>query len=73
MDGWMDGCEVKSEHGTSVISSSPDIFVYPFLPFFLPRYIDIDVDPCTKYVIKVLASEDYQVVIQQLSQEKKDL
>ena len=34
-----------------------------------PRYIDIDVDPCTKYVIEVLASEDYQVVIQQ---EKKD-
>merc|ERR1711936_662189 len=24
------------------------------------RYVDIDVDPCTKYVIKVLASEDYQ-------------
>ena len=40
---------------------------------FFPRYIDIDVDPCTKYVIKVLASEDYQVVIQQFSQEKKDL
>ena len=28
------------------------------------RYVDIDVDPCTKYVIKVLASEDYQVLIQ---------
>ena len=30
---------------------------------FSPRYYDIDVDPCTKYVIKVLASEDYQVWI----------
>ena len=25
------------------------------------RYHDIDVDPCTKYVVKVQASEDYQV------------
>ena len=25
------------------------------------RYYDIDVDPCTKYVVKVQASEDYQV------------
>ena len=33
-------------------------------PKSLLRYIDIDVDPCTKYVIKVLASEDYQVQIQ---------
>ena len=30
-----------------------DIFVF--------RYHDIDVDPCTKYVVKVQASEDYQV------------
>ena len=59
-DGWMDGCEVKLEH-------------WDINEKFSPRYIDIDVDPCTKYVIKVLASEDYQVVIQQLSQEKKDL
>ena len=56
----MDGCEVKLEH-------------WDINEKFSPRYIDIDVDPCTKYVIKVLASEDYQVVIQQLSQEKKDL
>ena len=28
---------------------------------YFPRYFDIDVDPCTRYVVQVIASEDYQV------------
>ena len=40
---------------------------------FSPRYYDIDVDPCTKYVIKVLASEDYQVWIKKCHKKIFDL
>ena len=35
---------------------------------FVIRYHDIDVDPCTKYVVKVQASEDYQVQNYQIHQ-----
>ena len=59
--------ERRSEQQDSDTSDRPSLEVkseVEICPKSLLRYIDIDVDPCTKYVIKVLASEDYQVQVQ---------
>ena len=59
--------ERRSEQQDSDTADRPALEVkseVEICPKSLLRYIDIDVDPCTKYVIKVLASEDYQVQVQ---------